>query len=691
MPRAVKARYHATTDAVGLAKFPPLPLGMLAQFILTDQISKPTKFGLGDLRGGQWAPLAAEDAFRLRTPSASKNITLVPPIRLEGKITLPDGSAQGNVLVLARRINAAEAAGHDDKREQLIAQTRSNARGQYVMAGLRPGRYYVWTYPEKRLTRDYASEVFQRDLNDKINRVDFQLSRGAIIQGVVVAQKTGNPVKGQTMWLFDSQENNQYAITDARGYFKFRALGGQQRLRVHANGFNSPPPGLSLPAQSEFNFSLKNGEKRDFKIALPGTPVTSPIRGVVLLSNGQAAAGATVDYRTVDSYSSDLKQVTTNAQGKFVLPARASLKPAQLFADKGELATPFSVIAVPGQAVQLQLAPNAWASIQGHVTDEKNQPVAGAEIHLSLFYGSTGFGVNKTTTDARGFYRYEHLHPGVGVQVGASKSGYTDDFEMMNKLQTGETLRLDFSLKRAPLTIKGILYGLDGKPARNYQAWVSGLSRPVQIGNDGRFFFPHVTQGPVDIQVAPAQGFSDYGKWKPFRATGGDQNVVLRLKNRQKDERFSDFEQPKRSIDPANLIGQIAPPLRATRWSGNRSFSLAQLRGKTVLLVFSGFLLSNDGEVSDFARSFPAVQTIGIKLESDALINSKLRSSADEIARKLGFPIAVDAAIPARKFKGWQTFQSYGQSRYAVIGRDGRVLYAGDELDRAIELATAAP
>ena len=61
----------------------------------------------------------------------------------------------------------------------------------------------------------------------------------------------------------------------------------------------------------------------------------------------------------------------------------------------------------------------------------------------------------------------------------------------------------------------------------------------------------------------------------------------------------------------------------------------------------------------------------------------------DEAARKMGFPFAVDALIPAQKPQGWQTFASYGATEYAVIGRDGNVIYAGRERERALELATA--
>ncbi len=695
LPGSVKQRFQTTTNARGEATFSGLPLGDVAQFTLADTIFKDTIFkdtifGMGDLRGTRFAPLATEDAVAIQTPLTRQTIRLLNPVRLEGRVAL-DGKAKGNVLILARRINAAEAAGNTENRERLIAQTRSNAQGKYVMDGLRPGRYGVWVYPEKPAVREFVGPSYERDLKDKINRVDFKLSRGALIQGVIVSKATGKPVKGQTMWLFDSQENNQYVITDARGYFKFRALGGKQRLRVHANGSNSPPPGYVLPAKSEFNFTVKNGEKRDFKIALPGKGVVAPIRGVVVGPDGQPVAGAQVFYRTVGGWGSQLnKSVTTDAQGHFALPDKDSLKPAQLFADKDELTTPYSAIALPGKMAQLQLAADAWASIEGRVTDEKQRPLSGVAVDLTHFYGTTGISGDKTTTDKNGQFRYQRQRPNTSVWVQTNKTGYSQGHALdFTPLPTGQTRRLELTMRRASKTLAGIVYGTDGKPARGYQVNASGQSKTVRTDSNGRFLIPQVMEGKISVWVygPKSMGISD---WPPVSAMGGDQKLVIRLAKVPRDTRYRQVEQSfADAVKPETLIGKAAPPIRATRWAGSRPIALDKLRDKPVFLVIARFD-GNDGEVRDFARSFgDRIHFIGVQIQLEAAINSQLKVSAEEAARRMGFPIAVDAVLPAKKFAGWQTAQSYGYAPYVVIGRDGRVLYAGDKLDRAIELATA--
>ncbi len=690
MPRAVKARYRATSDGAGVVKFPPLPLGMLAQFELADQVSKPTKFGLGDLRGARYAPLAAEDAVRLDRQGVLRSIDLVPPIRLEGRVTTENGNAKGNVLILAHRVNAAQQAGDNQNREPFIAQTRSNAQGKYAMDGLRPGRYYVWVYPEKRLVKEFIGPSYQRDLKEKINRVDFKLSRGALIQGVVISQSTKKPVKGQTMWLFDSQENNQYAITDARGYFKFRALGGKQRLRVHENGSNSPPPGFFLPAKSDYNFAVANGQKRDFKIELPGRALAkndAPIGGVVLGPDGAPLAGAQVAYRSIGDAMGEIKTVAADKNGRFTIvpPFYASDKPLQLWADAGELTTPQAVVATRGQKVSLELASGGWASIAGRIVDENQKPLAGAKITQFVLIDNNGTNTRQTLSDARGHFAFERVRPGVGSLIYSDKAGYTNGDWRQQSVSAGQRMTANIVVQRAPKTLSGTIIDEAGRPAKGYQVWATGQRDVNLTRGDGKFYSPQVVAGPLWIAVtAPRSAKS----WIGFQATGGDTNVVIRLSEGKRVGAQSAGAGAKK-IDPVGLVGKPAPPILAVRWSNGRARPLLSLRGQTVLLAFDFFGIEGAGgqtTLRDVARSQKArFQTIGVQLQ---IGKARAQQSADEVARDVGIPIAVDAVLASRKASGWQTFEAYGQARYAVIGRDGKILYAGDKIERAIAFAT---
>lgn len=683
LPKAMLRSMQGTTNARGVVSFPPLRSGMIAQFILSDQIAKPTIYGLGDLRGRRFAPLLTEEFVVLKAPRTSKTIRLQNVANLKGRISFPDARGAGNVLIMARRINAAEQGGaRGGEIDQLIAQTRSNGSGQYVLHGLRPGKYWLWIYPEKRLTRDWAGSTLQKTFAPGANTQSFTLSRGAIIEGTVLSQQTKKPVKGQTLGLFDSQNSYQYAITDARGYFRFRALGGKQHLWVHANGINSPPPGFGLPLKSEFNFSVENGEKRRFAIELPGKLVVKPVTGQVLDPDGKPASGATVLYGIVTSRGSQLQSAQSNGEGRFSIPLKWSAHPLQLFAESGELATPHSTIVVGGSDVKLRLAVDVWASIEGRVMDENEAPIAGAALRL---FSSGGLHDQKTMSDENGNFRLARLQPGTSVGVEVIKNGFPLGFEIVSsaQLKVGATHRLEFSLRLASKTLAGVVLNEDGTPARGFQIWADGQNRSLLTQNDGRFFLPQVLAGPIWVRVSSPQGSSG---WQPFPARGGDRNVAIRLNRTKRDVSLS---LPKNRVLPASLIGKSAPAIRAAKW-GNRAAPLSGLRGKVVVLAFDAFNF-NQNQISDFAQSFAGqVEVVGIQFNLPARFRSKKAVDVDEIARQMAFPIALDAPLPESQGIGGQTFAAYGNAPFAVIGRDGKVLYASGDLERAITLAATA-
>ncbi len=694
MPRVVRARLKATTDANGEAIFPPLPDGKLAQFVLRDEVFKITKFGLGDHRGGRFAPLSTEDFVTLKAPETSQTIRLLNPIEIKGRVSFPDGRDAGNVLILARRINAAEAAGKTQNREQLIAQTRSNAAGKYVLTGLRPGRYYVWTYPEKQLTRDYVGQTTEKSFAAKTNTVDFALSRGALIQGVVLAQNTKLPVKGQTLGLRDSQENYQYAITDARGFFQFRALGGKQHLWVHANGSNSPPPGFILPAKAEFDFSIKNGEKRQFSIEMPRKPVVKPVTGLVIGLDGKPVANATINVEGLGGTRdyAGRRGTLSDANGRFSLPIQSVMRPARLLVTAGELRSARGTIVRSGDDVTLQVEPNVLATVEGQILDKKTgKPLQNVNVVLRQSRAGLMTSGGETRTDADGRFRFSGVRPLESFYLHAYRKDYGEDGTGSIVLSKGQTQRFTIFMHPLSTTLRGRVVGEDGRPASGFRVSATGSGR-VSAQADGTFFLPRVLDEKIQLWIStPKQS----AFWGPIWTRGGRSDVEVRLTKELRE--MSDSLRQKRFAPPRTLrVGQIAPELRTLAWD-EAPQSLRALRGRVVLLNFDAM----DGPpsiLSDLARSFGArgVQVLGLK--NARIVRGATTPSAIlkriKMENDIAFPVALDAPLqtPGKVF--WltgQSGQSYGGARFAVIGRDGRVAYAGDELDRAITLALTMP
>lgn len=682
IPKSIFNAMQGTTNARGEVDFRTLPANFVAQFQLD----------AAQIKARQLSQIGIDELVDLDAPQTDKIIVIRHTITLVGHVTLPNGSNAAGTSVMTRRISAAEARSVSGSVgsawENYGKPVLVDVKGNYRIENLRPGNTLVWFRPGSKNSNGIEFSK-QQTLKSPLERVDAVLPRGGLIQGVIVSQQTGKPIVGKALGLRNSQGNYDYTTTDARGYFRLRSLAGAQHLWIPAQGIIAPLEDIDS-AKNRFDFDLKVGEKREFKIALPTQPTVAPIRGVVVGPDGVAVSGANMFYRTIAGWGSDLKKsAPTDAQGRFVLPADSSDKTVQLFADKGEMTTPYSTIITPGKTARLQLAPNAWASIEGRITDKNKRPLAGIAVNLTHFYGKTGLSGDRTSTDKNGEFRYVHLRPNSSVWVDATKSGYTTANIMDSApLQSGQTRHLDLTMQRASKTLSGVVYGTDGKPARGYSVSASGQNRNARTDGNGRFQIPQVLEGKIAVVIYSPKsiGVSD---WRPVSATGGDQNVVIHLAKVPLDTRNQQFENSLANvIKPETLIGKPAPPIRAIRWANNRVLALDKLRDKPVFLVFVPFN-NSDNEVRDFAHSHGnRVHFVGVQLPLEDA-DAQIKVSAEEVARRMGFPVAVDAALPTKNTLGWQTAQSYGYAPYVVIGRDGRVLYAGDKLERAIELATA--
>lgn len=139
------------------------------------------------------------------------------------------------------------------------------------------------------------------------------------------------------------------------------------------------------------------------------------------------------------------------------------------------------------------------------------------------------------------------------------------------------------------------------------------------------------------------------------------------------------------------LVGQIAPPLRVGRWLSAQT-APASSRGRVVCLAFDSFAFNPAPELDDFARSFAGrVRVVGIEQSLRGRQPAPAyQAGLDRAGRESSFAIAVDADPPRASRSLGVTKEAFGNARYVVIGRNGRIVCAGNELDRAITCAASA-
>lgn len=746
VPRPIALGLQTSTNARGEAVFAGLPSGQFAQFWLSDQTFRPTTEGFGDLRGGQYAPIAPADAIEVGKAKGWKTIRLVAPVTLRGRVTTPAGVGKSGALVLARRIGADTKSSFGT---EMSAQTRADANGAYAMDGLRPGFYRIEVADEAWLTQSYASPVQGRELKAPTNRVDLALSRGGLIRGVVRQKGTNLPVVGQNVGLFDQARNYQVTKTDARGAFQFRANIGDAFVWTQRGGGDGKMPTqifsnkfsftafeaktyrdtgsgfgvLSTMTGAKLTIAPKNyrPSDRDVEISAsqlvflpvkadatrqitiesaadpkPATQLPSkPITGVVIGPNGKAAANAAITIQNLGDSSATIWRagVRADESGRFTIPPKYVAGGVRLLARANadaSISTPRAHVATSGDNVILKLERDVAAAIEGQVVDEiSGKPIAGVDVLCHSPANSASNSVTEKQTDAQGHFRFENLRPFEVSFLQISKGGYQEDGTQTFVLQKGQTRRLTIFMHPLSQTLGGRVLLADGKPA-GAGLTLYASNQKTQTTSDGSFFFPAVLDEKFQVTIASR---AQKQSWGPFWTRGARSGVTFQLTDARLDTTNNDKSRAQEALlrrSRVALVGRLAPPLRAMRWIVGEAPSF---KGKVTLLHFV-WMNGHSSALNDFARSFQnrGVQVVSIEQlrpywEFDVPANRE--QYLVDRARDMGaaYPTAIDAPLAKRDGPVWLTGQShrlYRGARYVVVGRDGEIKWVGGDGGQAI-------
>ena len=744
LPRAVAASLQTFTNARGEAVFPALPTGEVVWIWPADQTLSAARYGSGDLRGGQYAPLAAQDAVKVGQSDAWKTVRLTNPVRVQGRVTTPDGKGKSGVTVTAWRTDGNDLAAITPP----VAQALTDADGAYIMQGLRSARYIVEVEPENWLTRDYISRTQTVELNSPDSQVDISLVRGVVIRGVVLQKDSGKPLVGQGVGMLDTDRRYQSQQTDRQGKFQFRTLQGASRpllwveksgselprealrshdgllsfsapkayfyeekagkpylentmtdanFRVPNRNYNFNNPGSTLEFNvSEFVLltSIKEGTTPNITIESALTPIAKPVTGTVVGPDGKAVENALISVEGISPASPNLwrGKARTDESGRFEVPAKLVKEVARLFARDGanaDLVTARGTVVRGGDDVTLQLEPDVYGAAEGQITDEKTgRPLQGVAVICRAPAASSS--VERVTTGADGRFRFERLRPFQPSFLQVGKRGYEEVGSGTFVLQPNETKRLTIALPPLDKTLSGRVLLANGRvAAAGYRVMVSTGQGATQTKADGSFVLPRVTDKKFTLSVISP----DKRKvWAPYWTRGGRSDVTLQLTDARLNRDVFVKDRARESAlmkSQVALIGRPAPPLQAQRWIGTPPSFV----GKITLVQFV-WMNGHSSVFNDFARAFGSrgVQVVGVeqlRIFKEQGVRPDREQYLVDRARDMGvvYPVALDKPLAPNKALMTVTGTShfaYRGARFVIVGRDGKVKWVGGDPGQAI-------
>lgn len=302
----------------------------------------------------------------------------------------------------------------------------TDTSGHYRIAGLEADTYRVSFeevagYPYDRFERGFAHQVVTVAESASVSDIDFGVSRGARVAGIVV-DELGRPVsgvivEGRYRFYRGGVSPDEYAVSNEDGGFE---MFGFPVLTPQGQATASEFEGLYIRARQRDGGRLSEAlgpfllppqgiEGLQLHLSEAGA-----VSGRVVDENGHAMAAAQVTAYPEHSFNFGFPSAISDVNGAFelgeVMPGGYSLrvKPAGMRDTSPDLAW---VDVDQGNSVtNVRLVYDAGFSIQGMVTDAEGLPILGAQVAVhSLEFSGPG---SHAPTQRDGTFRIGGLAPG---------------------------------------------------------------------------------------------------------------------------------------------------------------------------------------------------------------------------------------------------------------------------------------
>ena len=353
------------------------------------------------------------------------NFSLAPYSSISGTVVAEaDGSPIAGAVVWA----FAEIPGG------LPVKTRTDDQGNYVLAGLRPGIYFVKAmapgyYPEfwEEARRLGDADPIAVGYNEQISGINFTLAMAASISGTVVSEEDGSPiVRAVVIAKMQNSAFERKAFTDESGNYTIDGLPpGTYFVMSVAPGFHrefydnadnredATPVELAMSEQKTgIDFSLKPAADRQGSIS--GVVISEadslPIPGAFVVAFSKSGGLPSFGVTGPDGQY----KLTGLATGKYYVVSWAEGYIGEFYKDarNWRKATPVEVIS-PNETtgIDFTLRPKHIGpyTIRGRILASNNQqPIPNVLVYAVSHEGVLGFGIS----DENGQYMIPNIPAG---------------------------------------------------------------------------------------------------------------------------------------------------------------------------------------------------------------------------------------------------------------------------------------
>ncbi len=532
-----------------------------------------------------------------------------------------------------------------------------------------PGKLRIYSSSPEGYTWSYESVTVDIKEGETVDGTDFLFSKGISITGKALSPD-GSSVPGvviiggrnyrrgamwQGMVTSDTEGNFTISGLNEGMTYSFKAENSEKRLRGNIEAEISP--------DNDIVIQLEKYE-------------TATVKGRIVSEQGSPLAGVEV-WVYISERGGRSRTMTTNAltdrSGRYTVDSMiigenySLIARADRYADC-EIPLPELTGEMPELEDVVMKVADHW--IEGTVTDSEGSPVVGER--LLIYDGSMG--QKQAVTDTRGHYRIDYLSPTAETRLMIDSAEY--GYYNFSNIKTNE--QHDITLISPKYFLSGQIVNDEGKPVENAQISIeprqheSGLIyRSTRTGANGEFDLPKLLDEKITLRV----GHRELGQ-KFF------EDVIT---NRENVTFVMEQEQPE--TESGSLVREIAgtgkgpvegtPDLKVSQWLNCKPVTLADLKGKIVVLDFwtcsEKKCLDTLSKMKTIREKYgdKGVVVIGVHEFTE---NCEHLSKVIE-EQGIEYRIAVDNKSSNEGSKG-QTFEAYDVKRYSmntIIDREGNV------------------